>query len=105
MFAASFGSATKKPIVVTVHPRSKDSGISMLVLKTDDHEGDFTIFYNDANALDQILDLGYEIVAACRKLMPAEPITHQPIEEAPVEIYSVPEAFKRMVPSNLIDGP
>lgn len=92
MFTASFGSSQKKPIEVTVHDRDPTTGIGMLVLKTADFEGDFTIFYSDADFLDQILDLGYTIINQCRKLRP------EPLEPLP----SI--SFERHVPFAINDA-
>lgn len=83
MFTASFGSTQKKPIEVTVHDRDLKSGLGMLVLKTADFEGDFTIFYSDADFLDQMLDLGYAIVNAVNKIKAASP------ETSPEERYEL----------------
>lgn len=69
MFTASIGSE-QGPVEASVVGRSEQIDVCILTIRTKDRFGEFNLFRSGPLALEQILDLGYEIVNACRKLMP-----------------------------------
>lgn len=97
MFSMSFGSASG-PVKAIVHRKSVTTGVAMLVLRTDDYAGEFTLFRDGPLALEQILDLGDEIVNACRKLMPAPEPIEQPMPFAINDAVDQHNALDAMPP-------